>query len=632
MATATQTTSTVALARAELRNIPLSRVRVAEGFNPRGEVTEDAELQALAETMRHSGCLQPIRVQTTSDGDYQLVAGERRYRAAALAALTEIPASVLPASTGSDAEQLELLVEAMIENELRSDLDTVQRARGYQAMLDRGLSIRGAAERLGGKVKRVSRERRIKEHLPILALPEQLQPLVAAQTIPLFAVKTLLELAAIHEELAHAAVHAASHDEEAETAYSWQEVIENPIEIALRYMEQPPDGVYTTRAAYPVEQFTLSEKTQKDLAAYSTLTDGGQISYIRFAGELVEQAKLLGSVHDAGWFSLIVGTDVADQLAADYIAAALKDERSRQRRERKNATSDPQDSPTGTEDPAATTPPAKQESEAERVQRETNEATAKRTEQQQRRDQAITFNLELGLLAFKHLPKLKVDERLLRVLASVDVGGSLRKISTRGARLALPGWVTQSLQRNQKTKTSYLDTWDAERKALAFLSGAESAGEIAGRAFTLIALASLANEDAVAQSSRSYYELEFEGAWAKQAARDLNAIVRERIKEGQLPALDQLLAKRITAGEADAEREATAEQALAKVEDASQRVADLSQEELSQLESDAQIAYGTFDPRRQDIRRGVKAERERRNQAPSGDQHDPQPAPAEASA
>jgi hypothetical protein len=65
--------------------------------------------------MRHSGCLQPIRVQATSDGDYQLVAGERRYRAAALAALTEIPASVLPAGTGEDSEQPHLLVEAMIE-------------------------------------------------------------------------------------------------------------------------------------------------------------------------------------------------------------------------------------------------------------------------------------------------------------------------------------------------------------------------------------------------------------------------------------------------------------------------------------------------------------------------------------
>ena len=61
--------------------------------------------------------------------------------------------------------------------------------------------------------------------------------------------------------------------------------------------------------------------------------------------------------------------------------------------------------------------------------------------------------------------KLKVDERVLRILASVDIGGALSGIAARGARLAFPGWVTQTQQRNGKTKSVYLEPHDVVRKA-----------------------------------------------------------------------------------------------------------------------------------------------------------------------
>jgi ParB/RepB/Spo0J family partition protein len=253
----------------ELRDIPISRIVVTEGFNPRGEVMEDDELQAMAATMRERGCLQPIRVRETEIGDFALIYGERRYRAGTLAALTTLPALVLPAGTSDDEEYLGLLTDAMIENELRSNLDPLQRARGYQAMLDSGLGIRAVAERLGGKTKRSTREKRIKEHLPILSLPEGLRTLVAEQVIPLLAVKTLVELAEIHEEFAHAALRAVTPDGDDSEPYTWQELIENPIDIAMNYMDELPAGVYSSRNSYPVDQFTLSEKAQKDLAAYT---------------------------------------------------------------------------------------------------------------------------------------------------------------------------------------------------------------------------------------------------------------------------------------------------------------------------------------------------------------------------
>ncbi|HWY89367.1 MAG TPA: ParB N-terminal domain-containing protein [Solirubrobacteraceae bacterium] len=86
--------------KVQLKDIPLSRIVVSEGFNPRGEVMEDDELQAMAATMRERGCLQPIRVRATETGDFALIAGERRYRAATLAELATLPAVVLTAGAG----------------------------------------------------------------------------------------------------------------------------------------------------------------------------------------------------------------------------------------------------------------------------------------------------------------------------------------------------------------------------------------------------------------------------------------------------------------------------------------------------------------------------------------------------
>jgi len=102
----------------QLRYLPLSRIVVPEGFNPRGEVADDRELEQMAESIRQDGCLQPIRVRATEHGDYVLIAGERRYRAAVKAAVIELPAIIRPVGVGDDDEHADLLVEALIENDL----------------------------------------------------------------------------------------------------------------------------------------------------------------------------------------------------------------------------------------------------------------------------------------------------------------------------------------------------------------------------------------------------------------------------------------------------------------------------------------------------------------------------------
>jgi ParB/RepB/Spo0J family partition protein len=583
--------------RAELRLIPLSRIVVQDGFNPRGEVVEDDALEAMAATMRERGCLQSVRVRATDTDEFQLVAGERRYRAAALAALTEIPAMVLPAGAGDEAEQLELLTDAVIENEMRSDLDPLQRALGFQAMLDCGLNVRGVAERLGGKAKRTSRERRVKAHLAILTLPEDLREKIANETIPVMAVKVLSEINKISTDLARAAVAAVLDVEEHYEPYTWAEIVEEGLAVAVRSSEPLPAGMFQSSQSYPIATFTLGEKASKDLAAHEKIAGVVSLDRVFFTPELVEQARVLGAVHELGRSSaLIVGQDVGDRLAEDYIAQNLKAARANARRRRaEQQDSDPDAQQSGTGSGSGEQNP-EQDTPEQRAERAREKAKAEREAQQEERVKATAFNELLGLLVFKHLPKIKVDERVLRILASVNLGGELWSIAARGARLALPGWVTQTTTASTgKTKTVYLDTHEAGERAERLLQVACSAGDIAGRSLTLIALASLVDEEhALAFSNRSHHELRLSGPWAAQAQRDLNAIVRERIKEGQLPALDAILDERIAKDAQDAAHDAEVNHALLRLDGVIDRREQIALDELEQAIVDAELAWGKY--------------------------------------
>jgi ParB family transcriptional regulator, chromosome partitioning protein len=107
--------------------IPLARIR-ENPLQPRLRMNDDA-LAALGESIRQHGVIQPVLVTETIDG-YQLVAGERRVRAARLAGLERIPAIVRQLA---DRQQLEL---ALVENLQREDLDSIEAARAYRQLID----------------------------------------------------------------------------------------------------------------------------------------------------------------------------------------------------------------------------------------------------------------------------------------------------------------------------------------------------------------------------------------------------------------------------------------------------------------------------------------------------------------
>jgi ParB family chromosome partitioning protein len=121
--------------------IPIARIQ-ANPWQPRRRIDEEA-LQGLAASIAEHGVLQPVLVTETLDG-YQLVAGERRLRAAQLAGLERIPAVVRQLV---DRERLEL---ALVENVQRADLGPIEEANAYRQLLDEfGLTQEDIASRVG---------------------------------------------------------------------------------------------------------------------------------------------------------------------------------------------------------------------------------------------------------------------------------------------------------------------------------------------------------------------------------------------------------------------------------------------------------------------------------------------------
>lgn len=110
------------------RYIPISQVE-RSADQPRKRFDEEA-LAELADSIREHGIIQPLAVRRLASGYYQIIAGERRWRAARLAGLSEVPVVVVEAD---DRKMTEL---ALIENLQREDLDPIEEAEGYKKLMD----------------------------------------------------------------------------------------------------------------------------------------------------------------------------------------------------------------------------------------------------------------------------------------------------------------------------------------------------------------------------------------------------------------------------------------------------------------------------------------------------------------
>lgn len=144
------------------RKVAVSRIS-ANPRQPRKEFQEEA-LRELAESIREKGVLQPILVEEQGESSYLIIAGERRWRAAKLAGLPEVPVIV---RKFSEQEKLEI---ALVENIQREDLTPIEEAKAYKSLMDTaGLGQEELSSRLGKNRSTVANA------LRLLKLPEDMQ-------------------------------------------------------------------------------------------------------------------------------------------------------------------------------------------------------------------------------------------------------------------------------------------------------------------------------------------------------------------------------------------------------------------------------------------------------------------------
>jgi len=178
--------STVESDNERLTTLPVGSIRPGK-YQPRSHMDETA-LAELAASIRSQGLIQPIVVREIGLGDYELIAGERRWRASQLAGLTDIPAVVR-----SVADQSALAM-GLIENIQRQQLDPLEEAKGIKRLIEEfGLTHEAAADALGRSRSAIS------NLLRLLALPAPLQTMLHEGQLEMGHARALLPLPVLQQ-------------------------------------------------------------------------------------------------------------------------------------------------------------------------------------------------------------------------------------------------------------------------------------------------------------------------------------------------------------------------------------------------------------------------------------------------
>lgn len=177
----------VSLQPQESGSVYLPIAKVEPGLNqPRKQFDEDA-LNDLADSIREHGIIQPLTVRHLSSGYYQIIAGERRWRAAKLAGLSEVPAVIIEAD---DRKVMEL---GLIENLQREDLNPMEEAEGYLVLKeDFGMTQEEIAQRMGKSRPAIANA------LRLISLPARLQKMVMSGELSAGHARTLLALSSVN--------------------------------------------------------------------------------------------------------------------------------------------------------------------------------------------------------------------------------------------------------------------------------------------------------------------------------------------------------------------------------------------------------------------------------------------------
>ena len=157
------------LTEAEGKQMTLPIAKVEPNVSQPRAYFDEVALTELAESIKQHGMIQPITVRKLESGYYQIIAGERRWRAARMAGLEEVPVSIIQADDRMAAEL------ALVENLQRADLNPIEEALGYRSLMeDFELTQEEVAQSVGKSRPAISNS------LRLLALPQEVLELVLA--------------------------------------------------------------------------------------------------------------------------------------------------------------------------------------------------------------------------------------------------------------------------------------------------------------------------------------------------------------------------------------------------------------------------------------------------------------------
>ncbi|WP_217913839.1 ParB/RepB/Spo0J family partition protein [Miltoncostaea marina] len=457
--------------------LPIDAISVREGWNPRSG-DDDIEHQALADSVRAQGILQPLLVERT-DERAVLLDGHRRLAAARAAGITDVP---VIERTGEDGEAPQLAA-ALAANMRRRGLDPIEEARAYERAAKAGWPQRRIAEAVGCSPRHVS------QRLRLLRLPHGVQEAIGGGALPLSAVPTVETIAAVAPAVADALAAAL-----ATGTITAAEVSDHPEGALTELAQDEANGKGPSLVAVPGYQDLAALPLHADLAARAVASG---VTGVSFSAEDMDAARAFGCLiefpdrGDRYWHRGFVADPafIADRVALHVERA---EERARQEAERR-ATAQAETASAGADDDAAA------ESDEDRRRRERREAA-------ENRRAARLANLDLGrraLLAYGE--PADVTMALARAVALVALHHHAQD-AAQGLRLT-----HERLQRTETTTTKagatrervrYPERHEAETALTEWIEAARTPAQVLGRTVQALLAAFYADQEALPQSER----------------------------------------------------------------------------------------------------------------------------------
>ena len=463
--------------------------------------------------------LQPLVVTARAEGGYTLIAGERRYRAAKLAGLTRLPVTIRDA----DGAAIELAVD---ENLHRQDLNPVEEAHAFQTILSSGrLSKKQLAERVSKSPAYVN------ERLRLLELPEPVQRHVASGVIPVRSAKQLIAIAKISEPVATCCVQlvADGHAEATELEerperligclgdYEWPDP--QPLALAVSsYQHYTLDSLPLPDGCDDIRERVAGARRAGRVPLRPG--GGGRGSRLRLPARDQARPLLVARLHHRPRLHRRPGAHPARPARKAGQAASARHRQTRR-----------VDAGSG----------GGEQAEAERRRQE-------RQQRSEAKEAATAANFELGRKLQLRYDAPKITTPVAKLLALLILDRDADKLAGRGLRYVREDWqVVEPVESRGKTvdKARYPEAHEAAEQLYAQIERARTPEQVIGRLLQALLAAHAADEEALPQSRRVFYELP--GRYGDGASVQIPAILDRLAK----PVLPRHLAAKRQADEQD---------------------------------------------------------------------------------